>query len=167
MESAAGAELGDLLLNCQEAVPIRITLEEMGHPQPPTPVQVDKSTALGIVTGIIKKRKSKAMDMRLYFIRDRSNQDQLNISWKPGSTNKGVYFTKHFPPAHHTTVHRYYLHVAKYGKPSTLQGCVNLTSSANHPMHPYAPAKGSAHAHTQNCMHIHREFLEDAHARAQ
>ena len=70
MASAAEAELGDLFLNCQEAVPIRITLEEMGHPQPRTPVQFDNSTALGIATGIIKQRKSKAMDMRLYWIRD-------------------------------------------------------------------------------------------------
>ena len=74
---------------------------------------------------------------------------------------------KHFPPAHHTTVRPSYLHVAKYGKPSTMQGCVNLTLSANHPVHPCAPDKGSAHAYTQNCARIHRESLEDAHARAQ
>ena len=79
MASAAEAELGDLFLNCQVAVPIRITLEEMGHPQPPTPVQVDNSTALVIATGTIKQRKSKAMDMRFYWIRDRSNQEQFNI----------------------------------------------------------------------------------------
>ena len=33
---------------------------------------------------------------------------------------------------------------------------VNLTLSANHPVHPCAPAKGSAHAYTQNCARIHR-----------
>ena len=101
MASAAEAELGALFLNCQEAVPIRITLEEMGHPQPPTPVQVDNSTTLGIATSTIKQRKSKSMDMRFCWVRDRSNQNQLNIYWKPGSTNRGDYFTKHFPP--HTT----------------------------------------------------------------
>ena len=157
MASAAEAELGALFLNCQEAVPIRIKLEEMGHAQPPTPVQVDNSTALGIATGTIKQRKSKAMDMQLCWIRDRRNQDQFNIYWKPGSTNRGDYFTKHFPPAHHTTVRPSYLHVAKYGKRSTLQGCVNLTLSTNHPVHPCAPAKSSAHAYTQNCARIHRE----------
>ena len=88
MASAAEAELGALFLNCQEAVPIRITLEEMGHTQRPTPVQVDNSTVLGIATGTIKQRKSKAMDMRFYWIRDRKNQKQFNIYWKPGSTNK-------------------------------------------------------------------------------
>ena len=126
MASAAEAELGDLFLNCQEAVPIQITLEEMGHPQPPTPVQVDNSTALGIATGTIKQSKSKSMDMRFYWIMDRINHDQFNIYWRPGSTNRGDYFTKRPPPSHHTTVRPNYLHVSKYGKPITLQGCVNL-----------------------------------------
>ena len=45
MMSAAEADLGALFFKCQEAVPIRITLEEMGHPQPPTPFQFDNSTA--------------------------------------------------------------------------------------------------------------------------
>ena len=121
----------------------------MKHPQPPTPFQVDNSTVLVIATGTIKQRKSKATEMWFYWIRDRSNQDQFNIYWKPGSTNKGDYLTKHFPPTHHTTVRPNYLHVSKYGKPSTMQGCVNLTLSANHPVHPCGPAKGSAHAYTK------------------
>ena len=53
MTSAAEAELGALFLNCQDAVTIRITIEEMGHSQPPTPVQVDNSTALGITTATV------------------------------------------------------------------------------------------------------------------
>ena len=94
MASAADAKLGALLLNCQEAVPICVTLEEMGHYQPPTPVQVDNSTELGIATGTIKQRKSKAMDMRFYWIRDRRNQEQFNIYWKTVSTNRVDYLTK-------------------------------------------------------------------------
>ena len=38
MAFSAEAKLGFLFINFQEDVPIRITLEEMGHPQPPTPV---------------------------------------------------------------------------------------------------------------------------------
>ena len=79
MASAAAAELGTLFLNCQEAVPIHITLEEMGHTQPPTPVQVDNSAALVIATGTITQRKFKAMDMRFYWISDRKNIKQFNI----------------------------------------------------------------------------------------
>ena len=127
----------------------------MGNSQLPTPVQVDNSAAIGITTGTIKQRKSKSMDMRFYWIQDRSNQDQFKIYWKPGSINRGYYFTKHSPPAHHSTVRPIYLHVANYGN-STLQGCVNLTLSENHPVHPCAPAKSSAHAYTQNCAHTQR-----------
>ena len=65
MASAAEAELGALFLNCQEAISILIILEELGHLQRPTSIQVDNSTALGIATGTIKQRKSKVMDMRL------------------------------------------------------------------------------------------------------
>ena len=126
----------------------------MGHSQPPNPVQVDNSTALGIATGTIKQPKSKAMDMRFYWIRDRKNQKQFNIYWKPGSTNKGDYFSKHFPPAHHSTVRPSYLHVTKYGKRSTLQGCVHLTLSENYPVYPRAPTKSSAHAYTQKYARI-------------
>ena len=79
MTSAAEAKFGDLFLNYQEYVPIRITLEKMGYSQPPTPAQFDNSTALGIATRTIKQRKSKAMDMRFYWIRERRNQDQFNI----------------------------------------------------------------------------------------
>ena len=38
MASDAEVKLGDLFLNCRESVPIRITLEEMRHPQRPSPV---------------------------------------------------------------------------------------------------------------------------------
>ena len=149
---SVGSKLGG-----QEAIPIQITLEEMGHSQTLTPVQVDDSTALVIATRTIKQRNSKAIYMRFYWIRDRKNQDKFNIYWKPGSTNRGDYFTKYFLPAHHSTVHPSYLHVAKFGKHRTLQGRGNLALSVNHPVHPCAPTKFSAHAYTQNCAHIHRE----------
>ena len=43
MELAAEAEYGALFLNGQAAIPIRTTLIEMHHTQPPTPIQVDNS----------------------------------------------------------------------------------------------------------------------------
>ena len=46
MASAAEAEYGALFLNGQAAVPVRTTLIEMHHPQPPTPIQVDNYTAV-------------------------------------------------------------------------------------------------------------------------
>jgi hypothetical protein len=74
MGSAAEAEVGALYDNLREAVPLRNTLQEMGHQQPQTPVQVDNSTTNGFVNNQIKQQKSKAMQMRFYCIQDRVKQ---------------------------------------------------------------------------------------------
>jgi len=52
--SAAEAELGALFHNAQQAKIIRLTLQEMGHPQPATPIHIDNTTAVGIVNSTIK-----------------------------------------------------------------------------------------------------------------
>lgn len=91
MASAADAEYGSLFLNGQQAVPIRTTLQEMKHPQPPTPIQVDNSTAVGITTKAIKQKHSKAMDMHFYWINDRISQKMFYVYWRPGPTNLGDY----------------------------------------------------------------------------
>ena len=65
MSSAAEAELGAMYINARKAVEIRTILEEMGHKQPATPVQVDNSTAEGIVNKRVQPKRTKAMDMRL------------------------------------------------------------------------------------------------------
>jgi hypothetical protein len=49
MSSAAEAELGAMYINAWKAVEIQIILEEMGHNQPATPIQVDNSITEGIV----------------------------------------------------------------------------------------------------------------------
>ena len=99
--SAAESELGALFLNGQKAVPIRTTLLELGHPQPPTPIRTDNSAACGIVNDNVRKNKSRSMDMRFFWIRDRVNQGQFLVYWGPGKDNLGDYYTKHFPPSHH------------------------------------------------------------------
>ena len=105
MTSAAEAEMGALYINAREAVPMRITLEEMGHPQPPTPMQTDNTTALGVITNNIRKKQSKAWDMRMFWLRDREVQKQFRFFWRPGPTNdKADYQTKHFAPSHHQNI---------------------------------------------------------------
>jgi hypothetical protein len=99
--SAAEAELGGLFHNGKEAVPERITLDELGHPQPPTPLVTDNSTASGIANDSVKQRRSKAMDMRYYWIRDRVRQGQFHVYWRRGSSNRADYYTKHHPAKHH------------------------------------------------------------------
>jgi hypothetical protein len=62
--SAAEAELGALFYNIQEGTILRIALEELGHPQPPSPVHCDNITAVGITNNKVKKQQSQAMEMR-------------------------------------------------------------------------------------------------------
>eukprot|EP00804_Cyclotella_cryptica_P020003 CCRYP_007866-RA/>CCRYP_007866-RA protein AED:0.45 eAED:0.45 QI:0/0/0/1/0/0/2/0/134 len=77
MSSAAEAELGALYIDAREAVPQRHLLNELGHPQPPTPIKIDNSTALGKVTNIIQPKRTKAMDMRFHWLSCHENQKQF------------------------------------------------------------------------------------------
>ena len=45
MASTAEAEVTGLGMNAQQAVPMRLILEHMGHKQPPTPLQTDNKMA--------------------------------------------------------------------------------------------------------------------------
>jgi hypothetical protein len=47
MYSAAEAEIGAVFINAKEGAVLRTTLEELGHPQPPTPLETDNTTATG------------------------------------------------------------------------------------------------------------------------
>eukprot|EP00957_Ditylum_brightwellii_P085147 6474015-Ditylum_brightwellii.AAC.1 len=101
MASAAEAELGALFENAKEVVVVHTPLQELGHQQPPTPIQVDNSVAHGIVNSNVSQQKSKAIDMQFYWVKYRVIQGQFKIYWEPGRNNEADYFTKHHPPAHH------------------------------------------------------------------
>ena len=104
MSSAAEAKLGALFINAKEAVHMRRILDEMGHPQPRTPIQTDNSTAEGVINSRVRPKRTKLMDMRFEWLLDREQQGQFKIYWRPGKTNLADYFTKHHPPAHHRNV---------------------------------------------------------------
>jgi hypothetical protein len=101
MPSAAKAKLGALYINACEAVPQRHLLIKMGHPQPPTPMQSDNTTAVGVVNSKIQPRQTKAMDMRFHWLRCREAQQQFRFFWPPGKTNLANYYTKHHCSEHH------------------------------------------------------------------
>eukprot|EP00804_Cyclotella_cryptica_P000181 CCRYP_017464-RA/>CCRYP_017464-RA protein AED:0.35 eAED:0.34 QI:0/0/0/1/0/0/3/0/357 len=92
-----------------ETIPQRHLLNELGHPQPPTPIQIDNSTALGVVTNIIQPKRTKAMDMRFHWLRCRENQKQFRTYWRAGTTNLADYVMKHHHAIHHQAVRHIYL----------------------------------------------------------
>jgi hypothetical protein len=101
MSSAAEAKIGALCLNAKVATVIQTTLTEMGHPQPASPMETENSTASGIMNQTVKQVRSKAIDMRFYWVRDHVEQGHFRIYWAPGVKNIADYFTKHHSPAHH------------------------------------------------------------------
>ena len=125
MASAAEAEVGGLYMNAQELSPMRTTLEELNHPQPPTPIRTDNSTADGIMNKTIKQKQSKAMDKRFYWLQDRIEQKQFRVFWAPGKENLADYYTKNHSPSTHKRLRPIYTYI-KGKSPTSLQGCVEI-----------------------------------------
>ena len=109
MSSAAEDKLGALFVNCREAIPARHALKIIGHKQPPTPVQTDNTTALGVVNKNISSKRLKSMDMKLHWLRCCIAQKKFRHYWQPGPTNLGDYVTKYHAPIHHQAVRGMYL----------------------------------------------------------
>ena len=99
--SAAEAELGALVMNAMEVKILRLTLHELDHPQSPTPIYVDNTTAVGIMNSTIKRQRSQAMNIRYVWLLCQEAQRILNVKYHPGAENLGDYQTKLHNGAHH------------------------------------------------------------------
>eukprot|EP00957_Ditylum_brightwellii_P206597 15349148-Ditylum_brightwellii.AAC.1 len=72
--SASEAELAELFYKPVEAAPLCITLEKLGHPQPPTPLITDNNTEHQLTTGTMTPIYSKAVDMYFHWLKCREAQ---------------------------------------------------------------------------------------------
>jgi hypothetical protein len=122
--SAAESEVGACFHNAQSGAPLRVTLTEMGHTQPPMPLRTDNSTAFGILNDTIKQKISKSMDMRYHWLTYRVRQKQFDVYWQPGRENLGDYHTKHHSAQHHKDMRGLILYQAN--SLQVLRGCVKL-----------------------------------------
>ena len=93
----------------REAMYIWIILEELGHKQPPTPLQTDNSMAEAATNRKIQTKQTKAMDMRFYWLQDREFQRQSRMYWQPGKLDYADYWTKHHPAKHHQNIRQEFL----------------------------------------------------------
>ena len=109
LSSISEAEYGGIFMNAKAALPLRQALLDLGHNQPPTPIQTDNDTATGLANETIKQKHSKTVDMRFHWVRDRIGQKQFQVYWRPGSTNKADYFSKHHALGHHRMMCTEYL----------------------------------------------------------
>ena len=112
VSSAAEAETGGTFENAQNVIPMAWLLKNVfSHPQPAlgSPIITDNLTSRGILTKLIKPRKSKTWDMRYNWLEDRISNKEIQLLWKPGKTNGADYFTKHFAASYHRMIRPRYL----------------------------------------------------------
>ena len=84
MGSAAESKIAAAYMTAQEAVPIRTTLEELSHPQAPTPIQVNNTTCAGFANDTIKQKRTKSINMNHYWLQNRTRLGQFLVYWRAG-----------------------------------------------------------------------------------
>jgi hypothetical protein len=101
VSSAFEAEYAALFLCGQTAQGIRLTLFDLGYPQSATPIISDNVCAVGVANQSVKQRRSKAIDMRFHWIRDRVELGDFTVTWQSGKDNLADYFSKAHPVHHY------------------------------------------------------------------
>ena len=109
VSSSCEAEYGALYTNGRLAVPIRNTLEDLGYPQPPTIGEVDNKIATQLVNDEAKQKRSKAVDMRYHWMRDRVRQGQFKVIWREGTSNLADFPSKIHPTPHFLAMRKFYV----------------------------------------------------------
>ena len=94
LASVSDSETAALFYNCKAAIPLRLTLEEMGHPQPKTPVTSYNTTALGLIKKTMIPKSANSYDISFNFLKCRQAQNQFNMLWRKGTSNRFNYHTK-------------------------------------------------------------------------
>ena len=104
------SEYAGCFANGQVGTDERSVLSNLGYPQPPTVIYCDNLCAVGLATDTVRAKKSKAIDMRFDWIRDRVRQHQFTVSFLPGAINLADFFTKSLPVWKHKQMSPLYVH---------------------------------------------------------
>ena len=107
--SVAEAETSGVFHNAQTAIPIIHLLEALGHKQPPVHIKTDNSTCAGFANKNIRNKRSKAWDMRYWWLREGFAKKKIKVYWDKGENNDADYYTKHHSPQYHKIMRRRYI----------------------------------------------------------
>ncbi len=99
--SAAEAEYGAAFKVAQDVVPIQAALRCFGYINTVCTLLIDNECAIGFANNTMKLKRSKAIDMRYHWLRQRVAMGQFKLLWVPSADNIADFFTKALP------VHRY------------------------------------------------------------
>ena len=131
--SSFEAEFGGLFHNGQDGEYIRTLLDEMGHPQPRTMMVTDNLAANNIANDIGKQKRSRAIDMRFYWIKDRIKLGHFHVFWRPGTENLADYWTKHHPVSHHQAMRPIVFNSNEKATVAFSKGTKSQSSGHQHP----------------------------------
>ncbi len=96
--SVAEAEYAAAFGGGQVLVKLTLTLTNLGHPQQSPPLLfINNECAIGLATSSVRPKKSKSIDMRLDWIRERAGQKFSRLVFLPGLINPADFFTKILP----------------------------------------------------------------------
>ena len=96
--SVAEGEYGAAYKTSRQIIWLRQVAAALGHPQPTsTTLHVDNTTSVGLANDTLKIARSKAIDMRFHWLRDRVRQDQIKVIYIPGERQLADFFTKALP----------------------------------------------------------------------
>ena len=107
--AASESEIAAVYINARKAISFRMALLEKGHRQTFTSLWMGKDASFGVLTSRIIPKKSKAIDMRFFWLRDRGNQKQSKLHWREEACNLADYFTKHHATPYHQKMRKIYL----------------------------------------------------------
>ena len=102
--SVTEAELGSLSLNKKESCIMQLTLAKLVHTYPPTPINCYNSTVAGIANVNVKKKRSRSMELRYFYVCDQVNHGFVDVLWHPCQENLGYYTRKHQDTPHNKLV---------------------------------------------------------------
>ena len=122
--SAAEAEYAALFNAGQLAAGLRTILTALGHAQPPTMLLSDNACAVGLANDTVKMRRSKSIDMRYHWIKDRVKQTHFTVIWQKGADNLADFFTKPLPASQHQKLMHKLVHIPP------MSSSKNITSHA-------------------------------------
>jgi hypothetical protein len=115
------AEYAGMYTNAQDATVDRQSLLDLGHPQSPTAMRFDNTTAGSLANRTAKVKRSKAIDMRYHWIQDRVQQGHFKLNWAPGSHNLADFPSKAHPIHHFEAMRPIFV---TYPTPDALQTSV-------------------------------------------
>ena len=110
--SVTDADIAALYHNARAIVPLRVKYEELGHPQPVTPIRADNIIANGILNRTVEQCHIKVIDMHFYW---------LKVHWVPNKVNLANYHSKHHSATHTKKARK--LHLKEPDSSRSLQGC--------------------------------------------